>query len=230
MKPLVILGTGGYGQEVLWIVDDLNAITPTWDFLGFIDPGEPQKRGQTYYDRPVLGGWDDLPNLAGDVFFACGIGAPKDRRKECAEAERRGLKPATLIHPSAVIARHVELGEGTLVGAGSIIAPYARLGRHCALNIHVGVGHNSRLGDFCVLSPAAQVLGAVILEDGVFMGTNATVFLGRRIGAGALIGANSFVVSNLAAGFSAIGVPATAFTPHEGAGICTAQESKQQVR
>jgi sugar O-acyltransferase (sialic acid O-acetyltransferase NeuD family) len=211
VKPLVILGTGGYGQEVLWIVDDLNAITSTWDFLGFIDPGEPQKKGQTYYDRPVLGGWNDLPNLAGEVFFACGIGAPKARRKECAEAERLGLKPATLIHPSAVIARHVQLGEGTLVGAGSIIAPYARLGRHCALNIHVGVGHNSRLADFCVLSPGARTSGFVELGERAFLGTNASVYQGCKIGADASIGANSFQASDLDAGSHSLGVPARKF-------------------
>ena len=224
MKPLVILGSGGYAQEVLWVVDDINAITPTWDFLGFIDPGTPEKKGQSLYDRPILGGFDDAGDLPEGVFFACGIGDPASRLKECAEAERRGWQPVSLVHPSVIVAKHVEIGPGTIVGAGSILAPYARIGRHCAINLHVTVGHDSVIGDFSVLSPGARISGYAVLEEGVFIGTNATVYLNRRVGAGASLGANSFLVTNLAAGRSAIGIPATAFAQSTGAGICSSQE------
>ena len=224
MKPIVIIGAGGYAQEVLWVLDDINAITPTWDFLGFVDPGAPEKKGQLFYDRPILGGFDDAVDLPGDVCFACGIGTPTVRAKECAEAEKRGWQPVSLLHPSVIAARHVEVGPGTVVGAGSILAPYARIGRHCAINLHVTVGHDSVLGDHCVLSPGARISGDVVLEDGVFVGTNATVYLGRRVGAGASLGANSFLVTNLAAGQSAIGIPASVFARSTGAGTCSSRE------
>jgi len=225
MKPLVILGSGGYAQEVLWIIDDINAIAPTWDFLGFIDPAAPNKKGQSLYDRPLLGGFEEAIHLPKGICFACGIGTPASRRKECTEAERRGWQPILLMHPSVIVAKHVEIGPGTVIGAGSILAPYAKVGRHCAINLHVTVGHNSSLGDFCVLSPGARISGQAVLEDDVFIGTNATVYIGRRIGARASLGANSFLVTNLASGLSAIGIPATAFTRATGAGTCSSRES-----
>ena len=229
MKDLIILSSGGYAQELLWVVDDLNAIHPTWNFLGFVDPGSPLKKGQIYYDRPILGGWDDAPDPDKETYFACGIGTPDIRKKECVEAERRGYKPALLVHPSVIIAKHVAIGEGTIVGAGCILAPYAEIGRHCAINLQVAIGHNSSIGDYCVISPGAQILGGAVLEKGVFIGANATVYLGRRVGSGALVGASSFLLTNLAPRKSAIGVPASVFSQATGAGICTMQESKNRI-
>ena len=229
LKDLIILGSGGYAQELLWIVDDLNAIRPTWNFMGFVDPGSPLKKGQIYYDRPILGGWDDAPDPSKETYFACGIGAPDIRKKECVEAERRGYKPALLVHPSIIIAKHVTIGEGTIVGAGCILAPYAEIGRHCAINLQVAIGHNSSIGDYSVISPAAQILGGAVLGEGVFIGANATVYLGRRVGSGAMVGASSFLLTDLAPHKSAIGVPASVFAQATGAGICTTQESKKRI-
>lgn len=229
MKPIVVLGSGGYAQEVAWVIDDCNAVMPEWDFLGFVDPGSSQKKGESLYDRPILGGFDAKASLPSDVWFACGIGKPSSRRIECTAAEDLGWKPATLRHPTVVTARHVEIGAGTVVGAGSIIAPYAKIGRHCAINLHVTIGHNSSLGDFAVLSPGVRISGNAILEDEVFAGNNATVYFGRRMGRGATLGANSFLVTDLAAGKSALGIPAVPFGQSTGAGTCSAQETKRET-
>lgn len=211
LKKLIIVGAGGYAQELLWIVDDLNAQSPVWDFLGFVDPKAASTERRQHYDRPVLASWPEISN-GGEIYFACGIGTPAARRSECEAAERRGYLPATLIHPSVIRARHVEIGAGTVVGAGSILAPYARLGRHCSLNLGVTIGHDSSVGDYCVLSPGVQVLGAAQLGKQVFLGANATIYIKRRVGDGAIVGANSFLLTNLAAGASVIGVPASKFT------------------
>jgi serine O-acetyltransferase len=67
------------------------------------------------------------------------------------------------------------------------------------------------------------------LEEGVFIGANATVYLGRRVGSGALVGASSFLLTDLAPHKSAIGVPASVFAQASGAGVCTMQESKNRI-
>lgn len=226
MEPIVIIGAGGYAQELVWILDDINSNRTQWECLGYIDPDRPDRAGQILYDRPVLGGWDAVTRLPSNVWFGCGIGDPTSRAKECVAAEALGWRPATLVHPSVVAARHVEIGAGTIVGAGSILAPYARVGRHCAINLAVTVGHNSIVGDYSVLSPGSRVSGGAVLEERVFLGTNSTVYLNRRVGAGASLGANSFLLTNLAAGKTAIGIPAVSFGAATGAGTCTAIEAK----
>lgn len=226
MKNLIIIGAGGYAQEVLWVVDDINEAKETWKFQGFIDAKQPQRRGQTLYDRPILGGWNNLPVVEGPLYFSCGIGDPNARRAETEEALSRGLLPATLVHPSVIAARYVTIGDGTIIGPRCVLAPYSSLGKHCALNIGVIIGHNSNVGNYCVLSPGVQVLGNVQLGERVFMGANSTVYLGRKVGPGSTIGANSFLLNNLGSEASVVGVPAAKFSVATGAGICTNQENK----
>ena len=39
LKPLVIMGAGGLGREVAWLVADINRQKREWDFVGFVDDG-----------------------------------------------------------------------------------------------------------------------------------------------------------------------------------------------
>jgi sugar O-acyltransferase (sialic acid O-acetyltransferase NeuD family) len=213
-KPVVIIGAGGYAQEVAWVIDDLNSTHPEWDFLGFVDPTESGRR--EHYGRPVLRGYEEAQSLCSQPFFACGMGTPSIRSKEAAYAENLGWQAATLIHPSVIRARCVSVEDGTVIGAGSVLAPYAQIGRHCAVNVQTTIGHDTSIGDFSVISPGARILGRVVLEDKVFIGANASVYPGRRVGCGATVGANSFLHTDLPAGQSALGVIARAFLPSTG--------------
>ncbi len=48
MKPLVIVGAGGLGREVAWLVEDINRRKPEWNFLGFLDDGVQGKTVEGY--------------------------------------------------------------------------------------------------------------------------------------------------------------------------------------
>ncbi len=37
MRNLYIIGAGGFGSEVAWLVERINNIMPTWEIKGFID-------------------------------------------------------------------------------------------------------------------------------------------------------------------------------------------------
>lgn len=40
MKPLYIIGAGGFGREVAWLVERINTLSPTCNFKGFIDDNQ----------------------------------------------------------------------------------------------------------------------------------------------------------------------------------------------
>ena len=82
------------------------------------------------------------------------------------------------------------------------------LGRFVLLNLGCTVGHDAVLGDFCSLMPHANVSGAARLEHGVYLGTNATVIQGVRVGAHTIVGAGAVAVRDLPANVTAVGVPA----------------------
>ena len=39
LKPLIVVGAGGFGREVASLICDINAIHPEWEFMGFLDDG-----------------------------------------------------------------------------------------------------------------------------------------------------------------------------------------------
>jgi sugar O-acyltransferase (sialic acid O-acetyltransferase NeuD family) len=211
MKKLVILGSGGHAKEIAVAVDEINTRELTFDFLGFIDPGSPGKKGCCVYGRPVIGGFEAAPEPSAEIFFCCGIGDPFARNKECVAAERLGWTPATLIHPAASVATNSRIGHGTFIGLGAIVGADAIVGLHCSVNVHAAVGHDCSVGNYAVLSPGAKVLGGAEIGDLVLIGANAVVNVGRKMGRAAVLGAASFLVEDLAAGRSALGNPARAF-------------------
>jgi sugar O-acyltransferase (sialic acid O-acetyltransferase NeuD family) len=217
MKKLVILGSGGHAKEIVSALDDINARKPAFDFLGFIDPGSPERKGQCVCGRPVLGGYEAVPQPASDISFCCGIGDPFARMKECLAAEQLGWEPATLIHPTASIAPTSRIGGGTFIGMGSIVGADATVGVHCSVNVYAAVGHDSSLGDYAVVSPGAMILGGAEVGDLVLIGANAVVHVGRKMGKAAVLGAASFLVEDLAPGRTALGNPARAFPASLGA-------------
>jgi len=214
MKRLVICGAGGYGQEIAWLVEDINAAAAEWIILGYVDDDEA-KRGTALYDRPVLGSIETASSTIGsqaDVFFAIGIGQPGTRRTVAQRiAAATGWTPAVLVHPTAVVGRHVQLDPGAIVGAGCIVGPHATLGPHSAVNVGAGIGHNALLGAYCMVGPGARVSGGCHIADGVLIGSNAVIAPEVVIGRDAVVGALSFVVRSVSERQTAYGNPARTF-------------------
>ena len=95
------------------------------------------------------------------------------------------------IHPDA------EIGPGMLIPHGGPIRVHAdsRIGADCALH-HV-----------CTIGAGPRPGGAVI-GDHVYIGCHSSIIGAVTIGDSAVIAANSLVISDVPAGFTAIGVPA----------------------
>ena len=199
--PLVIVGAGGFGREVLDVVEAVNAAVakPVWEFLGFIDDGSPDTFGR----GPVIGDLDGLSRIDAHVLVA--IGDPSTR----AEIVGGLSQPAaTVVHPSATIGRDCVLAAGVVVCAGVRVTTNVRIGEHVHLNLNATVGHDAVIGRFSTVYPGVNVSGSVVAGDRVSFGTNASVLQGVRIGDGATVGAGAVVVGDVPAGVTAKGVPA----------------------
>ena len=69
MKKIIILGAGGHGLEVAFLIEAINRKTPSWELLGFLDDAHAQLLPQ-WGRYPVLGGLTDIPVQPQDVCFA----------------------------------------------------------------------------------------------------------------------------------------------------------------
>ncbi len=204
---LYIVGAGGFGREVLAYARDAARAGADLRVAGFLDDNPAALAGRDV-GAAVVGPVGALRPAPGDRFVIA-VGEPRVRRALAAALAERGVRDEdylSIVHPTAYAAG--ELAAGSVLAPFSFVGPGASLGRHAVLNTYASAGHDAALGDFAVLSPYAVVNGNVTLEQGVFLGTHATVVPGKRVGAWSKIGAGAVVLGDLKAGSLALGNPA----------------------
>ncbi|KGN32981.1 sugar O-acetyltransferase [Knoellia sinensis KCTC 19936] len=209
-RPLVIVGCGGFGREVLDVVDAVNAIEPQWDFLGFVDDG-PTEDNLAIVDRMghrVLGGvsWLDQAPPDTAVFIGIGDGAVKERIDKAARTF--GLDSGVLIHPTASVGALLDVAPGTIICAGVRITTNVRIGRHVHVNLGATVGHDTELGDYVSVNPLAAISGNVTIGARAMVGTQAAILQGLTVGMDSTIGGAAMVVKDVSENVVVKGVPA----------------------
>jgi UDP-3-O-[3-hydroxymyristoyl] glucosamine N-acyltransferase len=139
--------------------------------------------------------------------------------------------PGVIIKPNAVIGgdgfestsgnnrrivRHaggVWLDEGAQVGSCTCIdkglfGDFTTIGAHTLIDNLVHFAHSARAGRYCSIIACAEISGSVSLGDGVWVGPNASINQGLKIGEHSYIGTGSVVTRDLAPYSLAYGSPA----------------------
>ena len=116
-------------------------------------------------------------------------------------------KYVTAIHPSAIIAPNVFIGEGCMIIHGAIIQSCSSIGRHCIINTKAVVEHDSVIHDFVHIAPGAIVCGGVEIGECTWLGAGSVVKQGIKIGSNCMIGAGSVVVKDIPDNVVAYGNP-----------------------
>lgn len=199
MKRIVILGAGGFGQEVAWVIGRLNAVRPMFEIVGFADDAEEKREGMCG-SYALLGTVEAVQERFEAVSFFCAIGDNRIRQAVTAKMKAAGHEPATVIDPSSAVAPDVEIGQGSYVGIGSVLSVGVRLGEGVLVNHHVTVGHDVTVGGFAQLCPGVRVSGGCEVGEGTLVGSNACTIPCVRVGAWSTIGAGVAVLRDVQGG------------------------------
>lgn len=208
MKDLIIFGASGFGREVAWAVERINAYSPTWRILGFMDDDE-SIQGQVINGYPVLGKTGDVKEYS-DAYFVCAIGASKVREKIVKNIKmvNPDIKFGTVIDPSVEISNLVTIGEGTVICAHTIITVNISIGNHVIINLDCTIGHDAVLKDFTTLYPSVNVSGMTNIGHAAELGTGMQIIQGKSIGDYSIVGAGAVVVKDIPEKCTAVGSPA----------------------
>ena len=141
-----------------------------------------------------------------DVIVA--IGDNKIRRILQERVKSAGFILVNLIHPSAVVSKSAQIGEGAVVMPHAVINARAAVGEGAIINTGAIIEHDCEIGDFAHVSPNAALAGGVIVGKNTHVGIGACVIQCIKIGANCIIGAGSVVVRDIADGSVAYGNPA----------------------
>jgi sugar O-acyltransferase (sialic acid O-acetyltransferase NeuD family) len=213
--PLVIIGAGGFGREVHDVIEAVNDAAvrdggmAAFDVLGFLDDSPADSALIAERDLAVLGPVSQLEELADDVQYLIAIGNGEVRRKWDMWASGLGRRSPVLVHPQAVIGKHlIAMAPGVVVCAGAIITTNVRLGRHVHINLGVTVGHDAVVEDYVTVNPNVSISGNALIEESANLGTCSSVIQGRRVGARTVVGAGAVVARDLPSDVTAVGLPA----------------------
>ena len=155
---IVIIGAGGHAK----VVCDAILAQNEYVINGFVD--NSLEVGTTVINGyHVIANQDEVESLKSQVdFFIVAIGNNKIREKLFSSIKDI-LKPATVIHPSAVIGSDVLIGEGTVILANSVINASSKIGENVIVNSRVVIDHDCKIGN------------NIHLSIGTMVGSNSTI-------------------------------------------------------
>lgn len=205
-NKVLIIGASGFGREVLACLEDnlAGSGAKVEDVACFLDTREFREANAFVHGIPVISDEEFDP---GEYHVLVAVGSPQARQR-AVERLPPETKFATLIHPTAVISRYVDLGEGSIVTAGTIVTTDIAIGRHAHLNLHTTVGHDCTIGDYFTTAPGVNVSGQCTFGRGVYFGSNASVRQGITICDDVTVGMGGVVVKDITEAGVYVGNPA----------------------
>lgn len=196
-KPFIILGVGGHAAVIRDLLECLGH-----DIAGVLTP---EFAAGSYWQGLLVFGNDDFldqPSAANYV-YALGVGLMPNqarvRPKLFAALMAKGRDIPTLIHPSAVVAHSVQLGQGVQVLAGVVVQTQAVIGDNVLINTRASIDHHCAIGAHGHVAPGAVLCGGVTTGEHVFVGAGATVIQGLEIGSRSEVGAGATLLRSLPA-------------------------------
>ena len=182
------------------------------EVVGFIDDS-PDLQGQRIMGVPVIGSYQQLPELMKEYNIEGLIVAYSDRLMKIREerfngGRELGLKPVTIIHPSAVMSPSVKIGEGVLIGKGVLMDTEVRIGDNCSVHRGTTIGEDSVLEENVWITAGVNLAAHVTVRKNTMIGTGANVIPRCTIGKNVIVGAGAVVINDIPDNVTVVGVPA----------------------
>ena len=199
VRSLIIIGAGGHGK----VVADTAIHTGKYDQIAFLDDADIACSGGI----KVIGRVNNAKEYASFADFVIAVGQSSRREAIQEKLTAMNVRFASLVHPSAVIANGVEIGDGAVVMANVVVNTGTTIGKYSIVNTGATVDHDCRIGDFVHISPGAHVSGTVEIGKGTWVSVGACVVNNVSVCPGCVIGAGAVVLKSIDVVGTYVGIP-----------------------
>ena len=195
MRDIVIIGAGGIGREVAWIIEEINEVKPTWNIVGFVDENS-EIQGKILNGYKILGGLGILDKLEVKPYVVVAI-ANCGVKKDIVAKLGGKFEFATVVYPSVRISRFVEIGEGSIIYPGVILTVNTRIGNHVIISGNCGIGHDTVIGDYSSVLWGSSFSGYDVVGSECFIGVGTNVVQSISIGNGSRVNAGMTAIEDV---------------------------------
>lgn len=209
MRDIVIIGAGGFGREVQWLIERINAQKEEaeWNILGYIDDGIA--KGTEINGYEVLGDVSFLQDMEQPVHVVCAIGNSVIRQKLINKLiKKENVIFPNLVDPTAVISDTATIGRGNIICAGSVISTNVTIGDFCTFDWNCTIGHDADIYDFVMAYPNVNISGFVKTGEILEIGTGTQIIQGVQLCDNVVIGAGTVVIRDITEAGTYVGSPA----------------------
>jgi len=211
LKIFGIYSAGGFAREVRSSLIRSLVMFEQEDFeVVYIDDDE-SIIGSYIHESKVISysEFRTLKNKRINIAFA----NPKIRKEKADIAEKDGIEFFSIFAPSFIKGDNFKVGKGAIFANNTIVTSDAAIGDHFHCNIFSYVAHDCIVGNFVTFAPRVSLNGRVLVEDMVYIGSDATILPGNSdeplvIETGAVIGAGAVVTKSVAKNAIVVGSPA----------------------
>ena len=195
MNDIVIIGAGGIGREVAWIIEEINAVNPTWNIIGFVDDNS-EMWGKELNGYRVLGGIEALDKLEAKPYVVVAIANCSIKKNIIARLEEK-YKFATVIYPTVKVSKYIEIGNGTIIYPGVILTVNTKIGNHVIISGNCGIGHDTVIGNYSSVLWGSSFSGYDVIREECFIGVGCKIAQGIDITSGSRVATGSVVTEDI---------------------------------
>lgn len=188
---LFIIGAGGFGREIFTYI--MRDGMEHYEFAGFIDDNPNAFKNHPSYGA-VAGGVSDFSFREGDVVIIA-IADITIKRNIVAQLKNK-VEFCSYIDKNIDIPENSKIGDGVILCPGVRIGPDSVIGDFVSINVNSVIGHDAQIGNYCSIMPNVDIGGGAKLEQGVYMGTKATVAPLVSICEGSFLGVGSINIKD----------------------------------